>query len=287
MTNLMELNHLKKTYPGFELDVSLNLEPGRISGIVGTNGAGKTTLFRTLLSMCRKDGGDIRIFGKAVDALTKEDKQQIGLVLADSFLPGLLKVEQCADTLKAFYPNFSREEFLRKVQAAGIDPGKKLKDCSTGMKARIKVLAAVCAHPRILVLDEPTAGLDVLARDEILDLVQEYMEREEGSVLISSHLSADLERLCDDFYFLENGKVVLHEDIPVLKDEYGILMTATETAKTLPQDYLLARLENPRTGTVSLLTDNRQFYLENYPGLACESGEIDSLIRVMTKGETL
>ena len=158
---------------------------------------------------------------------------------------------------------------------------KKIKEFSTGMKRKLQILAALSHNARLLVLDEPTAGLDVVARDELLGLLREYAEDGERSIVISSHISSDLEGICDDVYMIENGKIVLHEDTDVLLNEYGLLKVTKDQFSRLDQTYLLRTKEE--SFGYSCLTNQRQFYQDNYPSVVIERGSIDEVITLMSK----
>ena len=154
------------------------------------------------------------------------------------------------------------------------------------MKAKLKVLVAISHNARLLLLDEPTAGLDVIARDELLDLLRSFMEQdEERSILISSHISGDLESLCDDLYMIHDGKIVLHEDTDVLLSDYALLKVNTEQYETLEKQYIL-KVKKESFG-YCCLTDQKQFYLDNYPQIVIENGTIDNVITMMIRGASI
>jgi len=153
------------------------------------------------------------------------------------------------------------------------------------MKRKFQVLTAISHDSRLLILDEPTSGLDVVARDEILELLRDYMEHEERSVLISSHISADLEGFCDDLYMIDEGKIILHEETDILLSNYALLKVTEKQYETLDKEYIL-RFKEENFG-YSCLTDQKQFYLENYPEIAIEKGSIDELILMMVRGRAL
>lgn len=221
---MLEISGLTKRYGDFTLDCTMHIEPGRITGLVGQNGAGKSTVFKSILGLIRTDGGSIRIFGKEQGELTISDRQKIGVVLADSGFSGYLTVSDIIPVLGNLYPDFDRQYFENQAKRFELPFRKKIKDFSTGMKAKLKVLAAASANAKLLLLDEPTVGLDVIARDELLEMLREFMEKdEERSILISSHISGDLESLCDDLYMIHAGHIVLHEDTDVLLSDYGLL----------------------------------------------------------------
>ena len=152
------------------------------------------------------------------------------------------------------------------------------------MKAKLKVLVAISHHAKLLILDEPTAGLDVIARDELLELLREFMEKDEDrAILISSHISSDLETLCDDLYMIHDGKIILHEDTDVLLGDYALLKLDDTQYHTLDNQYLLRSKKEPFG--YSCLTDQKQYYIENYPNITIEKGTIDAVITMMIRGE--
>ncbi|HAR1608494.1 TPA: ABC transporter ATP-binding protein, partial [Enterococcus faecium] len=160
---------------------------------------------------------------------------------------------------------------------------KRIKDFSTGMKAKVKVLVAVSHNAKLLILDEPTAGLDVIARDELLEMLRDFIEKgEERSILISSHISSDLETLCDDLYMIHQGKVIMHEDTDVLLSDYALLKVDEEEYSKLDRQYIL-RTKKESYG-YSCLTNQKQYYAENYPQMAIEKGNIDEVITMMIRG---
>ena len=281
---MLKINHLKKNYPSFSLDCSLHVAPGCITGLIGQNGSGKSTTFKSVLRLISTDGGQISLFGKDVHELTIADRQKLGVVLSDSGFSGYLTPQDLVPILKNLYPDFDKAFFLTNLEKFGLSGTKKIKEFSTGMKAKLKVLVAISHNARLLLLDEPTAGLDVIARDELLDLLRSFMEQdEERSILISSHISSDLEGLCDDLYMIHNGKIVLHEETDVLLGEYAVLKVDEEQYQTLDKQYILSRKKE--AFGYQLLTNQKQFYLENYPKVVVENGTIDEAILMMIKGE--
>ena len=229
MNDALIISGLTKTYKDFMLNgVSFSVPCGSIVGLIGENGAGKSTTFKTILGLVFPDGGSIELFGKQSEKITEKDKEQIGVVLSDSGFSGYLKVEDLIPILRSLYPSFEESAFLEKCQKLELPLNKKIKEFSTGMKAKLKVLVAISHNARLLILDEPTAGLDVLAREQILDMLREYMIPGDRSILISSHISSDLEGFCDDLYLIHNGKILLHEDTDILLSEYGILKVTEE-----------------------------------------------------------
>lgn len=280
---MLRLEHVRKQYKDFTLDCSMKVEANCITGLIGANGAGKSTTFKTILGLVKVDGGTVEILGKPVEEITAKDKQKIGVVLADSGFSGYLTVKDITAIMKGMYREFEEEEFIRKCEYFKLPLNKKVKEFSTGMKRKLQVLAAISHKAELLILDEPTAGLDVVARDEVLNMLREYMETDGRAILISSHISSDLENFCDDIYMIDDGKIVLHEETDILTGEYGLLKVSEEQYEKLDKEYIL-RHKKEDFG-YSCLTDQKQFYQENYPDIVVEKGSIDELIMMMIRGE--
>lgn len=276
---MLKLNNVIKQYDKFRLECTMEVPVGQVTGLIGRNGAGKSTAFKSILGLIRTDGGTIEVFGKNVNDLTTKDKEQIGVVLADSGFSGYLTIKDLMPMLNAMYADFSKEKFMKDCERMELPLNKKIKDFSTGMKRKLQILAALSHNAKLLVLDEPTAGLDVIARDELLNLLREYVEDGERSVIISSHISSDLEGLCDDVYMIENGKIILHEETDVLLSEYGLIKATNEQFDKMDQSYIL-KSKKEKFG-VSCLTNQKQFYQDNYPELVIERGSIDEVITMM------
>ncbi len=281
---MLRIDRLQKTYADFTLDCSLAVLPGRITALIGQNGAGKSTTFKAILGLISPDAGSATVLGRDVRLMTPADKEELGVVLAGSCFSGYLTVKDLMPILKNLYSKFDSDYFMAGLRRFDLPMNKKMREFSTGMKATLKVLVALSHKARLLILDEPTAGLDVIARDEVLLMLREYMETYENSaILISSHISSDLESLCDDVYMIHKGRIILHEDTDVLLSSYAILKVSPEQYATLDRRYLLATREEPFG--YSCLTDERRFYAENYPSVACDAGTIDDTMTMLIKGE--
>lgn len=281
---MLKVQQLKKEYPLFSLECSLTVKAGCITGLIGQNGAGKSTTFKAILGLIYKDDGHITLFDKNIKDLTISDKEKIGVVLSDSGFSGYLTIQDIIPILKQMYHQFDDQFFNEQVQRFQLPTNKRIKDFSTGMKAKLKVLVAISHHAKLLILDEPTAGLDVIARDELLDMLREFMEKdEERAILISSHISSDLENLCDDLYMIHEGQVILHEDTDVLLSDYALLKVNHDQYQDLDKQFIL-RFKKENYG-YSCLTNQKQYYMENYPQLTIEKGTIDNVITMMIRGE--
>lgn len=283
---MLKINGLVKKYGDFTLDCTMEVRKGCITGLVGENGAGKSTTFKAALGLISYDAGEISLLGKEPAALTEKEKEKLGVTLAESGFSGYLKVRDIIPVLNAMYPEFDRSGFLNLCRKFGVPLDKYIKEFSTGMKAKLKVLAAITHNADFLIMDEPTTGLDVMARDRILNLFREYMEEDENrSILISSHISSDLEGLCDDIYMIHNGQIILHEETDVLLNEYGLIKADENQYRKLEKEYIL-RVRKETFG-YACLTSQKQYYMENYPDLVVEKGSLDEVITMMIGGEKL
>lgn len=283
---MLKIDHLRKNYTNFSLDCSLTVMPGCITGLIGQNGAGKSTTFKAVLGLISTDGGNVTLLGKDIRNFTAADRQNLGVVLSDSGFSGYLTISDILPVLGSLYEHFDKTFFMEQVQKAELPLRKQIREFSTGMRAKLKVLVAISHNARFLILDEPTAGLDVIARDELLDLLREYMEADlERSILISSHISSDLESLCDDLYMIHEGHIVLHEETDVLLSDYALLKMSGEQYSALDKQYIL-RVKKETYG-YSCLTNQKVFYAENYPDIAIEKGSIDEVISMMIRGRAV
>lgn len=274
---------IQKKYEGFQLNCSMELEEGCITGVVGQNGAGKTTLFKAILGLIALDGGEVKVFGKNPRQLEKEEKECIGAALSSGSFSEYLTLGEVSGICKNMYTKFNENSFKEQCRQFGLPMDRKIKTFSSGMRAKAKVIIAMGHQAKLLILDEPTAGLDVVARDEILELMRDYMEDGERSILISSHISSDLEGLCDGIYMIHKGEIVLHEETDNLLAKYGLIKVDENQYEKLDKQYLLRRKKE--SFGYSCLTNERQFYLENYPKIVVEKGNIDEVITMTIKGE--
>lgn len=277
------MQNVRKKYGDFELDMSMEIPEGRITGLVGKNGAGKSTAIKLMLGLTKPDSGNISVLGSDGKELTPAVKQKIGVSLAESGFSSQLSIEDMKLILSKMYREFDRQLFTKQCEKMKLPEKKKMKDFSTGMKAKLKVLTALTHNADLLILDEPTAGLDIEARNEILDLLREYVtHNEKSSILITSHIATDLESLCDDIYLIHDGKMIIHEDTDVILEQYGVLKVSEEQYEKLDQKAILK--SRRESYGYACFTSDRKFYQENYPGIVVEKGGIDELILMMTGG---
>ena len=207
----VEINGLQKKFGNFGIDVTFSLPKGSIMGFVGKNGAGKTTTIKAILNMLNRDGGEIKIFG--LDNLEHEAqiKQKIGVVMDSPFYEENWTLAQVGRVLEPFYAEWDNHRFNKMLNDFSLDPNKKIKELSRGMKMKIMVAAALAHNPDLLILDEPTGGLDAVARDELVEILKSFIGAGNKSILFSTHITSDLEKIADYITFINNGKIV-HSD---------------------------------------------------------------------------
>ena len=270
---MITIEKLQKKYKGFELNVSMTIPEGCVTGLIGKNGAGKSTTIKAILGLIRPDGGSVEILG----GKPGENLNFIGVALSDSNFSMVLTLKDVVRIMRATYKDFDEEKFKNSCTEQGLPFDKPIKEFSTGMKAKLRVLSAISHNAKLLVMDEPTTGLDVLARNEILDMLRAYMEEDPSrSILISSHISSDLEGLCDDIYMINKGEIIMHEDIDTLLGSYGILKMSEQEFEELDKQYIV--VSKKERLNVTCLTNEKQFYLENYPSIVVENSSIDDII---------
>lgn len=241
--NAIELRGLKKSFPDFTLGpVDLAVPEGTILGLIGENGAGKSTTIKLMLGLLRTDGGSITILGQDAKKL---DKNEIGVVLDEPGFPSLLNAKEIRSFLKDIYRNWDDAAWQDYMRRFELPQEKKFSEFSKGMKMKLAIAAAMSHHARLLILDEPTSGLDPVVRDEVVGLLSEFTREPDHSVLLSSHIVSDLEKLCDYIAFLHKGQLLLNEEKDALYEEYGLLRCDLETLRTLDPNAIIGKKETP------------------------------------------
>ncbi len=224
------------------MNVSCEIKQGLITGLIGRNGAGKSTLFKAMLGLIHIDSGEIRYSSQLMDEKHSINHEMIGCVLTDAFFNQYLSAKDIKGILKRTYQNFDEIFFDNFMIRYHIPINKRIKDLSTGMKASVKIACALSHHPQLLILDEPTNGLDVIARDEILDILRRFMEEDPThSILMSSHIFSDLENLCDEIIMMHHGNVSLVESMDELENRF---MEEDPTHSILMSSHIFSDLEN-------------------------------------------
>lgn len=224
--NAIEIKNLTKKFKGFSLDnVSISLPTGCIMGLIGENGAGKTTVIKSVLGLIHPDGGKISIFGKEP---TSEMKNDIGVVLDEIGIPIQFNIKDVDSIMKNIFTKWDSNVFYDYIKKFSLPDKKAFKTFSKGMKMKLGIAIALSHNAKLLILDEPTSGLDPLVRDEIIDIFNDFTRDETHSILISSHIVSDLEKICDYITFIHNGKITLCEEKDILLEKYGFINTSED-----------------------------------------------------------
>ena len=244
--NALEIKNVSKSFSGFCLDnINLTLPSGCIMGLIGENGAGKSTTIKLILDMLHKDSGTITILGKDNGKDISLTKEEVGVVMDDVGMPECLTARQIGNVMKQTFRNWNEDEYSRLLQKLFLPDNKPFKDFSRGMKMKLGIAVAMSHGAKLLLLDEPTSGLDPVVRDEVVDMFYDFTREENHSILISSHIVSDLEKLCDYVAFLHKGKLLLCEEKDVLLSEYGIIHCTIEQLSELDKEVIRYRKETP------------------------------------------
>ena len=245
-TYAIEVKDLTRRFPGFLLDrVSFRLPSGCIMGLVGENGAGKSTTIRLLLNALRRDSGEVRLLGREAGADVRSLREQVGVVPDELGLPGELNALEVGKIMSRVFRSWREREYTALLQKLDIPPGKHFRELSRGNQMKLGIAVALAHAPRLLLLDEATSGLDPVVRDEVGDMLLDFTRDEDHSILISSHIVSDLEKLCDYIAFLHKGRLLLCEEKDRLAEEYCIIRCAAEKLLSIDPSAILHRKEGP------------------------------------------
>ena len=279
--NAIQLSHINKSFGDFAIrDLCLEVPSGTICGLVGENGAGKSTTIRLLMGALRPDSGSARVLGSDVSSPEfRAVKEDIGVVLDEAYFPESLNAVQVGKIMAGTYRRWDQGLYDGYLKRFDLPLKKQFKDFSRGMRMKLAIAVALSHQPKLLVLDEATAGLDPIVRDEVLDLFNEFTREEDHSILISSHILSDLEKLCDYIAFLHKGDLLFCEEKDRLLEEYGIFEDSRENLDCLMPEAIVAR-EETRYGGVRALVRRA----EVPAGFLLERATIEDIILFTVKG---
>ncbi|MBC8536866.1 ABC transporter ATP-binding protein [Feifania hominis] len=282
--NILTVSNLSKTYPQFSLEnVSFTLPSGSIMGFIGENGAGKTTTLKLILNLIRKESGDVTLFGLDHVRDERAVKEQIGVVLDDGFFYELLRPGQLPAVLKRVYRSFDPALYDSWLKRFDLPAGKPIKELSKGMKMKLSFAAALSHRPRLLILDEATSGLDPVMRSEILDLFLEFIEDESHAVLLSSHITSDLEKVADYITFIHEGHIVFSESKDEILERLGVLHCPSGDFRLLDREDVIGRRENQFGCDV--LVHDRRLARRKYPEYPIDGCSLDDIMLYYVKGD--
>lgn len=290
----LRVRNLSKSYGDFSLrDVSMAVPQGMIVGLIGRNGAGKTTLMKCILGATLPDAGDIELFGQDIATLSDAElahlRERVCHVSATIAYPQAMTTRDVAQLYQLSYPRFDQQEFERLCAAMGLDaPRRKVSELSRGMGMKLQLACALATNADLLILDEPTAGLDPIVRDELLDILRAWMEPGTHSMLISSHITSDLEHLADYLVMIDDGQVVLDCERDVISDVMGVASLRSEELQrvldTWPFEQMRPRVVRHDLSW-ALLVPDRTAFQQTYPDCACDRATIDDVMTFVVKGE--
>lgn len=244
--NALEIKNLSKSFTGFKLDnIGFTLPSGCILGLVGENGAGKSTTIKLILDMLHKDSGSIKVLGRDNTENIKSIKEDVGVVMDEAGIPECLNARQVGKIMSGTFNNWNGAYYGETIKKLSIPDNKQYKELSRGMKMKLGIAIAVSHESKLLLLDEPTSGLDPVVRDEVVEMFNEFTRDENHSILISSHIVSDLEKLCDYIAFLHKGKLLLFEEKDVLLGEYGVIHCTKEQLGELDKTAVLHKKISP------------------------------------------
>lgn len=273
MENVIEINGLSKRYQKFALDnVTLNVPMGSVMGFIGSNGAGKSTTIKAILGLYKRDGGEVKVLGEDSEKMSNETREKIGVVFDTMPFPKNLTVTMLDKVFSGIYKSWDSEKFFAYITRFELPLKKKLSSFSRGMEMRLSIAAALSHNPSLLVLDEPTGGLDPVMRSEILDIFLEFMQDETHSILMSTHITSDLEHIADYICFINKGKIVFTEERNEMLEKYRIMKCTEEDLQQVDKADIIGMRKGRFCNEV--LTMNA----DKYPGMVADAPTIEEIM---------
>ena len=279
--NAIKLSHINKSFGDFAIrDLNLTVPSGTICGLVGENGAGKSTTIRLLMGVLRPDSGTASVLGADVSSPEfREVKEDVGVVLDEAYFPESLNAVQVGKIMAATYRRWDQRLYDSYLKRFDLPEKKQFKDFSRGMRMKLAIAVALSHQPKLLVLDEATAGLDPIVRDEVLDIFNEFTREEDHSILISSHILSDLEKLCDYIAFIHKGDLLFCEEKDRLLEQYGIFEDSKENLDCLQPEAIVAREETRYGGVRALVRRDLA-----PAGFQLEKPSVEDIVLFLVKG---
>ena len=282
MTNALTVSGLTKTYPDFVLDqVSFSVPSGSIVGLIGENGAGKSTTINAALGLIQKEAGQVSVLGK--DGLDDDTKEEIGVVFDGSNYPEILSPKKLNGVMKNIYRSWDETAYFRLLKRFSLPPEKRIKQFSKGMKMKLAISVALSHHSKLLILDEATSGLDPVIRDDILDMLLDFVQEEDHSILVSSHITSDLEKIADYIVFIHEGKVVFSKPKDELVEQYGVLKCGAAQFDALDKADIIVYRKMDYEWQV--LVSDREKMQKKYPKAMVVPATIDEIMLLYVKEE--
>ena len=288
MENILELENISKSFPksNFLLDkLSFSLPYGTILGFVGENGAGKTTTIGCILNTVIKDSGTVRLFGQEMQDRDTKLREKIGVVYDGDNFPGFWTAKQLSQVMRGFYRHWDNTLFQKYLTDFGLPEKQQIKHFSRGMTMKLAIAAALSHHPQLLVLDEATSGLDTVVRDEMLDVFLDFVQEENHSILLSSHITSDLEKVADYIAFIHNGRLVLTASKDDLIYHYAVLRCKESQFQTIYRADMIAFRK--RDFQIDVLVPDGKEARKKYKDIVADHVSIDEIMLLLVKGEQI
>ena len=286
MENILELEKVSKIFDksNFMLDgISFSLPYGTIMGVVGENGAGKTTTIGCILNTVMKDSGEIKIFGKEMQDKDTDMREKIGVVYDGDNFPGYWTAKQLSQVMDGLYSQWDSALFQKYLKDFRLPVNQKIKHYSKGMTMKLAIAAALSHHPQLLILDEATSGLDPIMRDEMLDVFLEFVQEEDHSILLSSHITSDLEKIADYITFIHDGKLILTASKDDLIYNYAVMRCKEDQFRALDSSDILAYRK--RGFQIDVLVSNGKEAERKYKDVVVDHVSVDEIMLLLVKGE--
>lgn len=283
MENIIEIKNLEKKYDDkFKLgEINLEIPGGAIVGLIGENGAGKTTLIKSMLNIIKIDNGEIKLLGK--NYKQEDVKEDIGVVLDNMFFPEILNAKDINSSMKGIYKNWDSNLFFSYLKEFELPENKPLKSMSKGMRKKLEIATALAHKPKLLILDEPTSGLDPVVRNEVLDIFLKFVSDEEHSILLSTHITSDLEHIADEIIFIDKGKKILQKTRDDIIENYGILKCNIDDFSKIDKKDIISYKKTKYS--YEILVENREEAMKKYSDCIVDKITLEDLMVLIIKGE--
>lgn len=279
--NILTVKNLVKNYPGFQLNMDLALPRGTIMGLVGANGAGKSTTIRLILGLAGPDSGSIDVMGCPDLNKAPALREEIGVVFDEGSFPETLSVAQLGSVLRRVHPKWDQDKWRNLLDRLELPQKRQIQKFSRGMKMKLAIAAALSHRPRLLLMDEPTSGLDPMVRGEVLELFQDFIQEEDRGILLSSHITSDLEKIADYITFVDRGRALLSEEKDTLVEVYGVIKGPTDRMSEIaPGDAI--GLTATTHGFEGLVRDKAQA-ARKYPDFVVDRANLEEIILFLTR----
>lgn len=284
MNNTLCIKGLTKTFDNFKLDnINMVIPKGSIMGLIGENGAGKTTLIKCILNLIKKDSGNINVLDFDIDNSDGIYKEYIGVVFDECLFNEIYNSKDINKIFKGIYKNWNESEFFSYIKKFNIDEKKKIKEYSKGMKMKLSIAVALSHNAKFLILDEAMSGIDPIVRNEILDIFMDFIQNDENSILISSHITSDLEKICDYITFIHNGEIFASRNKDLFIEEYGILKCGNDEFQNIDKEDILSIRKN--NFNVEILVDKKYKMKNKYKNFIIDNVTLEDIMMFVIKGE--